>query len=150
MAKKTFVLAMSLLLTLVLCGVASAKAFTDISVDVPAGWEATEDTDANGAKTVIISNAAKNIKIMVGFESLAGATIKDKATELSTAVGGEIVELEPTALTVNFKDANGVDNIVILSVENASDTRFLGLAVVGANAMQDAEVDAIINSIKVN
>ncbi len=151
MAKKTFVLAISLLLTLVLCSIASAErqAFTDFSLDIPAGWTATEETDAKGAKTVVINNAAKKITIMLGYENLDGKTLKDKANELSTATNGQLVEIDAATYVVTFKDANGVDNIAFLGVEDANATRFMGFGVIGgASAMQDPEVDAIMNSLE--
>jgi hypothetical protein len=145
--KKSLLTFLALLLTLALAATASAarKKFTDFSVDVPNGWESTEDTDAKGLKTAILTNAKKKITVMIGVEPLEGTTLKQKADELAKQGKGKVQAVEGGNILVTFKSKDEMMTVLLSDIE---DGRFLGAAVIGD--IEDSDVDTIMNSIEKN
>ncbi|MDR1946938.1 MAG: hypothetical protein LBQ51_07220 [Desulfovibrio sp.] len=143
--KKSLLTLLALLLTLAFAVSASAarKKFTDFSVDVPEGWESTEDTDAKGLKTAILTNAKKKITVMIGVEPLEGKTLKQKAEEFAKQVKGTVQAVEGGNILVTYEGNDGSVTVLLSDIE---DGRFFGAAIVGD--IEDSDVDAIMNSIE--
>lgn len=147
MLKKLSFFALACVLGLLLASTASAerKQFTDFSIDVAAGWDATEHTDDKGNKTVLITNAAKGMTLMIGIEKLeAGATHKNAADKAAAQVNGTVTE-EDGGFSIAFKDAKGQEGEAAIVV--VDDTSFLGIAITGGS-VDDPDVSAMLDSME--
>jgi acylphosphatase len=145
--KKNLLAALTMLFTLAFLSTAFAdpKKFTDFSVEVPAGWEATEDTDAKGLKTAILTNAKKKITVMIGVEPFERKTLKQTADEFAKQVKGTVQTVEGGNILVTYEGNDGDATVLMSDIE---DGRFFGAAIVGD--VQDSDVDAIMNSLQLN
>lgn len=146
MIKRTLTCLMTLALSFALCATAAAemKKFSGFSVDVPAGWTAAEQADANGNKAAVITNAAKKITVMVSVMPLNGKTIKEAVDEFAKQVGGKAEDLGDGVFGIAYKGPDGND-ITTLSMAMPDGKHSIAAAVIGDT--EDPEVEAIINSI---
>jgi hypothetical protein len=149
MIRKRFpLLCLTALLTLLLCTAAHAerKKFEHFSMDIPAGWTATEDTDAKGQKTVIVTNPAKGLTVMVGIEKLEGKSVKDKCEEFAKQVGSSVEEMGSDTFGVTFTGADGKNSLMVMAPLDAE--HGFGFAITGFENELDPDIEAMMNSIE--
>ena len=109
---KKLVLALMLVLGLAVSASAATKTFKHFSMDVPAGWTASEDGD-----TAIVVADDKSAALSVTKEGTDGMSAKDLAAAYSKELKGTTPTQDGEAFMFNFKNAAGVDSKCILMVE---------------------------------
>ena len=119
---------------------AARQTFGPISVEVPRGWQVTEEDDQ---LTFTAPENAAVVSIIV--DTLDGATLKDIAEGTAQALGGSAPVVDADGdFSFTFKNEHGVDGFVLVTGDEADDF-FVVLVVVG----EHPDTAGLLNSIQV-
>ena len=118
---------------------AAVQDFGTFTVDVPAGWTATQDGSTVGI--VKNDNAAA---ISITSDSTDGASVQEIAEAFVSALNGRDLQGADNTFTFAMTNANGVDSTCYVYGE---DGKYALIVVTGGENAPD-EVDAIIQSLQ--
>ena len=136
--KRLSALAAVLALVLASAAFAGVQDFGSFTVDVPAGWTATQD-----GETVGIVKNDNTASISISVDSTDGASAKELADAFVEALKGKNLKQDSGAYTFSFDNGNGVNSEAILMAEGGK----YALFVVTGKENAPAEVSAIVNSL---
>ena len=93
-------------------GAQTGRRFSLFSVDVPAGWTATEEDGV-----VFLIAGDKSAALTVAYRETGGAGAQEIAEALAKELGGDTPRQEGEAWLFSFRNEHGVESRAVLSVQ---------------------------------
>ena len=112
--------------------------FGSFTVDVPAGWTATQD-----GETVGIVKDDNTASMSISYDTLDGASLKEIADAFVEALNGKGLAQDGGAYTFTMTNANGVESKCFLM----GDDEHYALTVVTGLENAPEEISAIMDSL---
>ncbi|MCF4150971.1 hypothetical protein L2W58_04075 [Dethiosulfovibrio sp. F2B] len=135
MKKRCFLLSMVLVLALSMSAFAATMDFPRFTIDVPQGWDASED-----GTTVTFLASDKSAALTVTVEKNDGTAIKDLAYAYANQFKASEPEVEDDVYMFGFQNDSGVDCYAVLC---GDDSEYILLVVIGDHPQLEGMIDSI-------
>lgn len=136
---KRLLVALTLVAVFATASLAAVQDFGKFTIDVPAGWTATQDGETVGI--VKDDNAAA---VSISVDSTDGASLKELADAFVKELNGRNLNFVDNTYQFEMTNANGVDSKAILS---GDDKMFALFVITGAENARD-DILKMLDSVK--